>query len=59
MTNTSPARCHTTNGSSYSAWLKNHGSLHVWLDKDMTWIAPHDGAPGRPAAFSDAAVQFA
>ncbi len=24
----------------------------------MTWFAPHDGSPGRPAAFSDAAVQF-
>jgi len=29
-----------------------------WLDKDMTWLAPHDGHPGRPAAFSEAAMQF-
>jgi len=29
-----------------------------WLDKDMTWLAPHDGSPGRPAVFSDAAIQF-
>ena len=27
----------------------------IWLDKDMTWLAPHDG---RPAVFSDAAIQF-
>jgi len=24
----------------------------------MTWLAPHDGAAGRPAVFSDAAIQF-
>jgi hypothetical protein len=29
-----------------------------WLDKDMTWLAPPDGSPGRPAVFSDAAIQF-
>ena len=35
-----------------------HGSLLIWLDKDMTWLAPHHGSPGRPAVFSDAAIQF-
>ena len=29
-----------------------------WLDNDMTWLAPHDGSPGRPAVFSDAAIRF-
>ena len=24
----------------------------------MTWLAPHDCGPGRPAVFSDAAIQF-
>ncbi len=24
----------------------------------MTWLAPHDGGPGRPAVFSDAAIRF-
>jgi hypothetical protein len=24
----------------------------------MTWLAPHDGSPGRPAVFSDVAIQF-
>ena len=24
----------------------------------MTWLAPPDGSPGRPALFSDAAIQF-
>jgi hypothetical protein len=30
----------------------------MWLDKEMTWLALHDGSPGRPAVFSDAAIQF-
>ena len=30
----------------------------IWLDKDMIWLAPHDGRPGRPAVFSDASIQF-
>ena len=25
----------------------------------MTWLAPHDGGPGRPAAIQDAAIQDA
>ena len=29
-----------------------------WLDKEMTWLAPPEGSPGRPAVFSDAAIQF-
>jgi hypothetical protein len=32
--------------------------LLIWLDKEMTWLAPPDGSPGRPAVFSDAAIQF-
>lgn len=24
----------------------------------MTWLAPHDGSPGRPSVFSDTAIQF-
>ena len=30
----------------------------IWLDKDKTWLAPHDGSPGRPVVFLDAAIQF-
>ena len=32
--------------------------MRGWLDKQMPWFAPHDGIPGRPAEFSDAAIQF-
>ncbi len=46
------------NWSSYNDALRKLGSLLIWLDKEMTWLAPHDGSPGRPAVFSDAAIQF-
>ena len=58
MSKPSPARYRTTNWSSYPASLCKRGSLLIWLDKEMTWLAPHDGSPGRPAVFSDAAIQF-
>jgi Transposase DDE domain len=58
MSKPSPARYRTTNWSSYSASLRKRGSLLIWLDKEMTWLATHDGSPGRPAVFSDAAIQF-
>jgi len=45
-----------TKWSSYPAFLRKRGSLLIWLDKDMTWLARHDGGPGRPAVFSDAAI---
>lgn len=58
MSKPSPARYRTTNWSSYTASLRTRGSLLIWLDKDMTWLAPHDGSPGRPAVFSDSAIRF-
>lgn len=58
MSKPSPSRYRTTNWLSYTASLRERGSLLVWLDKDMTWLAPHDGSPGRPAVFSDAAIQI-
>jgi len=58
MSMPSPARYRTTNWSSYNASLRKRGSLLIWVDKDMTWHAPRDGRPGRPAVFSDAAIQF-
>ena len=58
MSKPSPTRYRTTNWSSYTASLRNRGSLLIWLDKDMSWLAPHDGSPGRPAVFADAAIQF-
>ncbi|TYB84337.1 IS5 family transposase [Oceaniovalibus sp. ACAM 378] len=58
MSKLSPARYRTTNWSNYNAVLRNRGSLLIWVDKDMAWLAPHEGLPGRPPLFSDAAIQF-
>lgn len=52
------ARYRTTNWSSYTASLRKRVSLLIWLDKEMTWLAQPDSSPGRPAIFSDAAIQF-
>ena len=53
MSKPSAARYRTTNRSSYSASLCRRGSLLIWLDKDMIWLAPPDGSSGRPAVFSE------
>jgi Transposase DDE domain len=58
MSKPTPACYRTTNWSSYGLALRKRGSLLIWLDKGMTWLAPPDGSPGRPAVFSDAAFHF-
>ena len=59
MCQPTPARYRTTNCSCYGASLNKRGSVLIWLDRDMTWLAPPDGSLGRPAVFSDAAIPFA
>lgn len=58
MSKPSPAGYRTTNWSSYSASLRKRGSPLIWLEKELIWLAPHDGSPVRPAVFSEAAIQF-
>ena len=58
MSKPSPAHYRTTNWSSYNAGLKKRGSLLIWLDKEMAWHATHEGRPGYPPVFSNAAIQF-
>ena len=58
MSKPPPARYRTTNWSSYNAALRRRGSMLIWVDQDMAWLAPHEGRPGRPSVFSDAAIQF-
>ncbi len=58
MSKPAPARYRTMNWFSYTASLRKRGSLLIWLDKEITWLAPHDGSPGRPVLFSDTAIQF-
>jgi hypothetical protein len=58
MSKPEAARYRTTNWKSYNEALKRRGSLLIWLDKDMVWLAAKAGRPGRPPVFSDAAIQF-
>ena len=58
MSKPTPARYRTTNWPEYNAALRRRGSLLVWLDREMGWLAPASGRPGRPETFSDAAIQF-
>ena len=47
-----------TNWPAYNRALRKRGSLTVWFDKDMRWLAPLTGKNGRNPTFSDAAIQF-
>ena len=58
MSKPKPSRYRTSNWSTYNAALRMRGSLLIWLDKEMTWHAPHEGRPGRPPVFSNSAFQF-
>ena len=58
MSKPEPACYRTTNWSDYNAALQKRGSLLIWLDKEMAWFAPHEGRPGRPPVFSNAAIPF-
>ena len=41
------AKYKTTNWASYNAALKARGSLTIWLDRDMQWLATPSGKRGR------------
>lgn len=58
MSKPPPTRYRTKNWSSYDAALRKRGSMLIWVDRDMAWLAPHEGRRGRPPVFSDAAIQF-
>lgn len=38
--------------------LRRQGSLLIWFDKEMVWLAAKVGRPGRLSMFSGAAIQF-
>jgi hypothetical protein len=58
MSKPEPARYRVTNWSEYNAALRRRGSLLVWLDREMEWLATGSGRPGRSETYSDAAIQF-
>lgn len=49
----------TTNWKAYNAVLKAHGSLMIWLDRNMRWHGSPHGKRGRAQTFSDAAFSSA
>ena len=48
----------TTNWRDYNQALKQRGSMLLWIDKEMDWLAPGSGKRGRAEKFSDTAIQF-
>lgn len=57
MTKPAPPTYRTTTWRGSNAALKRRGSLPVWFDPEMDWLAAPSGRRGRPATFSDAALQ--
>ncbi|TNC59854.1 hypothetical protein FHG71_22515 [Rubellimicrobium roseum] len=57
MSKPAPPSCRTTNWRAFNAALKQRGSLLIWLDSEMEWLAALSGRRRRPATFSDTAIQ--
>ena len=58
MSKTEAARYCTTSWKISNETLRRRGSLLIWLDKDIVWLASKAGRPCRPPVFSDAAIRF-
>ena len=58
MPKPAPPKYRTTNCSAYNAALKQRGSLDIWFDPDMQWLSAPCGRPGRPAHFSNSAIEL-
>lgn len=52
-----PPTYRTTNWRACNAALKQRGSLQIWFDPETVWLAEPGGKRGRPATFTDAAIQ--
>ncbi len=57
MSKPDPPTYRTTNWRAYNVALKQRGSLLIWFDPEMEWLAAPNGRRGRPTTFSDAAIQ--
>ena len=57
MSKPTPPTYRTTNWRAYNAALRERGSLLIWFDPEMEWLAAPRSRRGRPATFSDAAIQ--
>jgi hypothetical protein len=57
MSRPTPPSCKTGNWPAQNAALKRRGSLAIWFDSAMTWVAAPTGKRGRQPAWGDAAIQ--
>ena len=57
MSKPTPPTYRTTNWRSCNAAPKQRGSLQIWFDPATVWLAEPGGKRGRPAMFTDAAIQ--
>ena len=58
MSKPQPARLRTTNWSTYNRALERRGSMLILIDPEMQWLAEPAGKMGRPAVFSEVAIQL-
>jgi hypothetical protein len=58
MPKPSSPKSRTTNWSAYNAALRQRGSLDIWFNPAMQWLSATCGRPGRPARFSDSAIEL-
>lgn len=56
MSRPTPLTYKTRNWRSYSEALKRRGSLTIWFDPTVTWVAAPIGKRGRQPVYSDAAI---
>ena len=47
----------TINLRAYNTAQRQRGSLLIWLDPEMEWLAPPRRQRRRPATFSDAGIE--
>ncbi len=57
MSKPTPPTYRTTSWRAYNAALKQRGLLQIWFDPETIWLAEPSGKRGRPATFTDAAIQ--
>lgn len=58
MSRPTPSTCKTRNWPDCNEAPKRRGSLTIWFDPAMTWVAAPTGKRGRQPVYSDPAIQI-
>ncbi len=58
MSKPNPPCYRTTNWPTYNRALERRGSMLILIDPETQWLAEAAGKMGRPAVFSDTAIQL-